>query len=214
MAALRVLLAYHEDLIRSALRVLLQGFPGIQVVAEASDGVSAIRMAVKTRPDVVLMNLQMPHLNGLNAAAELAKESSGARVLLLAESTDEPVIIRALRVGARGYLLKGAQPEELALAIQVVGRGETYLSPALAKKVLVDYPGRGEPRGDADRLSLRQREIVQLIAEGYTSKEIARLLTLSVRTVDRHRAILMGRLDLHSVANLVRWALRSGLAAS
>jgi DNA-binding NarL/FixJ family response regulator len=214
MAAIRLLLAYHEDLIRSALRVLLQGFPGIQVIAEASDGVAAVETAVKLRPDVVLMDVHMPTLNGVNATAELAKKSASVRVLLLAETSDEPIIIRALRAGARGYLLKGAPPQELAQAIQIVGRGETYLAPSLAKRVLVRYPEPDEANGDAERLTLRQREIVQLVAEGYTSKEIARLLTLSVRTVDRHRAILRARLDVHSVANMVRWALRAGVAAS
>jgi DNA-binding NarL/FixJ family response regulator len=214
MAAMRLLLAYHEDLIRSALRVLLQGFPGIQVIAEAADGVAAVETAIKLRPDVLLMDVHMPHLNGVNATAELAKKAASVRVLLLAESSDEPIIIRALRAGARGYLLKGAPAQELAQAIQIVGRGETYLAPSLAKRVLVRYPESDESNGDADRLTLRQREIIQLVAEGYTSKEIARLLTLSVRTVDRHRAILRARLDVHSVANMVRWALRAGVAAS
>jgi DNA-binding NarL/FixJ family response regulator len=213
MTAIRLLLAYHEDLIRSALRVLLQGFPGVQVIAEATDGVAAVETAIKLRPDVALMDVHLPILNGVNATAELAKKSAGVRVLLLADSSDEPIIIRALRAGARGYLLKGAPPQELAQAIQIVGRGETYLAPSLAKRVLVRYPEPDE-NGDADRLTLRQREIVQLVAEGYTSKEIGRLLTLSVRTVDRHRAILRARLDVHSVANMVRWALRAGVAAS
>ena len=183
------------------------------MIAEATDGVAAVETAIKLRPDVALMDVHLPILNGVNATAELAKKSAGVRVLLLADSSDEPIIIRALRAGARGYLLKGAPPQELAQAIQIVGRGETYLAPSLAKRVLVRYPEPDE-NGDADRLTLRQREIVQLVAEGYTSKEIGRLLTLSVRTVDRHRAILRARLDVHSVANMVRWALRAGVAAS
>jgi DNA-binding NarL/FixJ family response regulator len=214
VTGLRVLLAYHHELLRTGLRLVLQGFPGVQVIGEAADGVSAVRMAVKIRPDLVLMDVHMPHLNGLNATAQLAKEAPKARVLLLAESSDEAILVRALRAGARGYLLKAAPPQELALALQAVGRGETYLASSLAKNILVQYPNGNGTQDDAERLTLRQREIVQLIAEGYTSKEIARLLALSVRTVDRHRATLMARLDLHSVANLVRWALRSGIAAS
>jgi DNA-binding NarL/FixJ family response regulator len=214
MTALRVIVAYHEELLRSGLRALLQSFPGIQVIAEAADGVSTVRIAAKSRPDVVLMDVHLPRLNGLNAPARLAKLAPNARVLLLAQSSDEAILVQALRAGARGYLLKDSAPEELVLAIRAVARGDTYLGPSLAHNILTRFPNDGALEADVERLTPRQREIVQLIVEGHTSKEIARLLALSVKTVDRHRATLMARLDLHSVANLVRWALRSGVAAS
>jgi DNA-binding NarL/FixJ family response regulator len=213
LTVIRVLLAYHEELIRSGLRSLLQTIGGIQIVGEAEDGVSAVRIAMKSRPDVVLMDLHLPHLDGANATAQVAKVAPGARVLLLADPSDEAVVVRALRVGARGYLLKRAGPQELALAIQAVARGETYLGPGLAETVLAHFSENGG-HNEGDRLTLRQREIVQLIVEGRTSKEIAQLLDLSVKTVYRHRAMLMNRLEVHSVVHLMRWAMQAGIGAS
>jgi len=222
MTPIRVLLADDHGLVRAGIRALLQSLSGIEVVAEAEDGREALRLIAAHRPDVVLMDIAMPGLNGLEAAARATKEFPGVRVIILSMHANEEYVLQALRSGAAGYLLKGARTPELELAVISVARGETYLSPAASKHVVADYVQRtsGEiARGEIDvdpfeRLKPRQREILQLIAEGRTTKEIARLLEISVKTVEMHRAQLMERLGIHDVAGLVRYAIRSGLVAA
>ncbi len=222
MTPIRVLLADDHGLVRAGIRALLQSLSGIEVVAEAEDGREALRLIAAHRPDVVLMDIAMPGLNGLEAAARATKEFPGVRVIILSMHANEEYVLQALRSGAAGYLLKGARTPELELAVISVARGETYLSPAASKHVVADYVQRtsGEiARGEIDvdpfeRLTPRQREILQLIAEGRTTKEIARLLEISVKTVEMHRAQLMERLGIHDVAGLVRYAIRSGLVAA
>ncbi|PYO40044.1 MAG: DNA-binding response regulator [Gemmatimonadetes bacterium] len=212
MGAIRVLLADDHALFRSGLRALLKGFPDMMVVAEASNGHEALRLAKEQRPDVVLMDISMPDLNGLDAAAQIVRETPDVRVLVLSMHADEAYINRALKAGATGYLLKTASGPELELAIRAVARGDAYLGPRVAKHVIPDYLTRGVEAPDAvERLTLRQREILQLIAEGSTSKQIAQRLGLSVKTVERHRADLMKRLGIHDIAGLVRWAIAHGL---
>jgi DNA-binding NarL/FixJ family response regulator len=192
----------------------------VQVVAEASDGREALRLVKTYQPDVVLMDIAMAGLNGLEATARVTKEFPAVRVIILSMHSTEEYVAQALRAGAAGYLLKDAAAAELELAVTSVARGETYLSPAVSKHVIADYlrrAGGGAAGGDegtpspAALLTPRQREILQLIAEGHSTKEIAALLHLSVKTVETHRMQLMARLDVHDVAGLVRYAIRVGL---
>lgn len=219
---IRVLLVEDHTLVRAGLRSLLQSFGGIQVVAEAGDGRDALRLVELHKPDLVLMDVAMPGLNGLEATTRLRKEFPTIRVLILSMYSNEEYVIQSLRAGAAGYLLKDAATTELDLAIKAIARGETYLSPAVSKVVVSDYVRRvgGEgaevaaDRSPYERLTPRQREILQLIAEGHTTKEIAHLLNISAKTVETHRMQLMSQLDIHDVAGLVRYAIRKGLVTS
>jgi len=182
------------------------------VVAEASDGREALALAATHRPHVLLMDIAMPGLNGLEAAARLARELPEVRVIILSMHASEEYVLQALRAGAAGYLLKGAGPAELELAVRAAARGETYLSPSMSRHVVDDYLRRtGAAASSPDPLTPRQREILQLIAEGHTTKGVASKLGLSVKTVETHRMQLMERLDIHDVAGLVRYAIRIGL---
>lgn len=212
MTALRVLLADDHALVRAGIRALAEGLDGIQVVGEAGDGHEALRLIAKLRPDVALMDISMSGLNGLEATARVAKEFPDTRVIILSMHATEEYVLQALAAGATGYLLKGSDRSELEAALRAVSRGDSYLSPAVSKHVVGDYvrrvAGEAVPRA---ALTPRQKEILQLIAEGQTTKAIARRLSLSVKTVETHRAGLMDRLDIHDVAGLVRYAIRTGL---
>ena len=212
MKPVRVLLADDHTLVRAGLRKLLEAMPEVEVVGEASDGLALLALAAQLRPTLVLMDIAMPGLNGLEATARLARQSTDIRVLILSMHQNEEYVRQALRHGAAGYLLKDAAPMELDLAIRAVLRGETYLSPAVSRGVVSDYVQRlrGEEAPGA-QLTPRQREVLQLVAEGHSTKEIARRLDLSVKTVDTHRSQLMKLLDIHEVAGLVRYAMRVGL---
>jgi DNA-binding NarL/FixJ family response regulator len=208
---IRLLLADDHTLVRAGLRALLQGVAGVQVIAEADNGREALRLVEEQRPDVVLMDIQMAGLNGLEAAAGIAREYPRTRVIMLSMHADEEYVVQALRAGASGYLLKNAGAVELAEAIKRVAQGETFLSPAVAGQV-GDYIRRvGQEPTSLDRLTPRQREILQLIAEGNTTKKIAQVLTISVKTVETHRSQLMEQLDIHDIAGLVRYAIRMRL---
>ena len=214
MKAIRVLLAEDHTLVRAGIRALLQGLEGIQVVAEAGDGHEALRMIERHRPDVVLADITMPELNGLDLAARVARDFPSVRVMMLSMHTSEEYVWQALRVGAAGYLLKDATATELEVAVRAVARGDRYLSLALSKHVIEGYMRRvGGEADPAERLTSRQREILQMVAEGHTTKEIAARLNLSVKTVETYRAQVMERLDIHDVAGLVRYAIRKGLVA-
>lgn len=212
MTPIRVLLADDHTLIRAGLRGLLQGLHGIEVAGEAGDGHEALRLADTLRPDVVLLDIGMPGLNGLEVAARLTKLESPPRVLILSMHSSEEYVLQALSAGAAGYLLKGAAVAELELAVRAVARGESYLSPAVSKRVVDAYVSRtaGAPDPVA-ALTPRQREILQLVAEGHSSKAIAQQLGVSYRTVQTHRNELMKRLDIHDVTGLVRFAVRVGM---
>jgi len=213
--SIQVLLAEDHALVRAGFRALLQNLPGIQVVAEASDGREALRLIAEHRPDVVLMDIAMSGLNGLEATARVTQEHPGVRVVILSVHTSEEYVLQALRVGAAGYLIKDAALTELDLAIRAVARGETYLSPAVSKYVITDYLRRTtSSAGPLEQLTPRQREILQLIAEGHTTQQIAHILGLSVKTVETHRSQLMDRLDIHDIAGLVRYAIRVGLVTA
>ncbi|HEV8711882.1 MAG TPA: response regulator transcription factor [Candidatus Binatia bacterium] len=220
MKPTRVLLAEDHALVRAGIRALLQNLTGVQVVGEASDGREALRLINTYQPDVVLMDIAMAGLNGLEATARVTKEFPTVRVIILSMHSTEEYVAQALRAGAAGYLLKDAAAAELELAVTSVARGETYLSPAVSKHVIADYLRRagGVETSAAEGtsspsalLTPRQREILQLIAEGHSTKEIAAILHLSVKTIETHRMQLMARLDVHDVAGLVRYAIRIGL---
>jgi DNA-binding NarL/FixJ family response regulator len=212
MQPIKVLLADDHTLVRAGFRVLLQDIPGVQVVAETGDGRSALALVQTHQPDVVLMDIAMPELNGLVATERLVQAYPQLHVLILSMHANEEYVWQALRVGAAGYLLKDADIVELELALKAVMRGETYLSPAISKQVISDYVRRVAGGSDSqDQLTPRQREILRLIAQGCSTQEIARNLAISVKTVETHRAQLMDRLNIHDVPGLVRYALRTGL---
>ena len=214
--AIRVLVADDHALFRAGIRKLLQSFEGLDVVGEAADGHEAIGLSATQRPDVLLMDIGMPGLNGVEAVGRLTREGPRPRVIILSMHTGEEYVLRAIRAGAAGYLLKDAKPAELEAAVRAVARGEIYLSPAVSRYVVEDYVrrGSGDDRSPLDRLTPRQREVLQLIAEGNTTKAIAAKLGLSGKTVETHRAQLMERLDTHDIAALVRLAIRLGLVES
>jgi DNA-binding NarL/FixJ family response regulator len=210
MMPIRVFLADDHALVRAGIRGLLEDLDNIEVVGEAGDGQEAVRLAESLHPDVVVLDIGMPGLNGLDVAARLAAHA--IRVLILSMHTSEEYVLRALRAGCAGYLLKGSAVAELEVAVRAVARGETYLSPAVSKHVVDDYVRRtGGAADPIDALTPRQREVLQLVAEGNTSKDIADKLGLSLKTVEAHRAQIMERLGLHDVAGLVRFAVRMGL---
>ncbi len=212
MGTIRVLLADDHRLVRAGLRALLQSLAGVQVVAEAKNGYEALQLAEQHQPDIVIMDIGMEGLNGLESAARLAKFTPAPRVIILSMHANEEYVRRALQAGATGYLLKGAEPAELELALQAVMRGETYLTPAVSKQVVQNYlQGSGVKTDPLQDLTPRQREVLQLIAEGHSTKEIAYKLNLSVKTVETHRGELMNRLNIHDLAGLVRYAIRTGL---
>ena len=212
MNNLRVLLADDHTLVRAGLRKLLELIPGISVVGESGDGLALLALAEELQPSLVLMDIAMPGLNGLEATARLVKAMPGIRVMILSMHQNIEYVRRALRHGAVAYLLKDSAPMELERAITAVLRGETYLSPAVSKGVLDDYVHRlREDDPPAEQLTPRQREVLQLIAEGLSTKDIARRLDLSVKTVETHRTTLMRQLDVHEVTGLVRHALKLGL---
>jgi DNA-binding NarL/FixJ family response regulator len=212
MAAIRVILADDHRLIRAGIRALLEGLEGVAVVAEAADGHEALAAVEAHRPDVLLSDIAMPGLSGLDVAARLARERPEVRVVILSMHKDEAYVRRAVLAGAAGYLLKDSDTEELGLALRAVARGETYLSPAVSKHLVADYRRQaGGESGPAGGLTERQQEVLRLVARGDTTKAVARKLGISVKTVESHRALLMERLGIHDLAGLVRYAIRVGL---
>lgn len=218
MARISVLLADDHALVRAGFRAMLDDLPEVEVIAEAENGRQALEITQEQRPDVVLMDIAMPGLNGLDSTARISRDYPEVRVVILSMHISEEYVISALRAGASGYLLKDADPSELALAVRAVARGETYLSPGVSKHVIDDYLRRTggmeehslDP-GSSHPLTPRQREVLQLIAEGHTSRDIARVLKISLKTVESHRQGIMNRLDIHDLAGLVRYAIRKGL---
>ena len=212
MRPLRILLAEDHTLVRAGIRALLESLEGIEVVAEAADGREALRLVKAHSPDILLMDITMKEMNGLEAAARLAKERLATRVIILSMHADQVYVRQALQAGAAGYLLKGADVAELELALKAVMRGDTYLSPSISKDLVGDLLSGNAPAANPlDDLTPRQREILQLVTEGRTTKEIAVRLDLSIKTVETHRAQLMERLNIHDVAGLVKFAIRAGL---
>jgi DNA-binding NarL/FixJ family response regulator len=206
---IRVLLADDHALVRQGFRLILSSQPDIEIVGEAGNGRETVELAEKLRPDVVVMDVAMPEMNGIEATRRLATLAPRTRVLALSMYKDSLYVREILRAGARGYLLKDAFDRDLVAAVRAVAAGEGYLSPAVSEAVLSDY--RRHVSDPWDLLSSREREVLQLIAEGKTNKEIAAALNLSVYTVDAHRGRIMEKLNVHSVSELVRFAVRAGL---
>jgi DNA-binding NarL/FixJ family response regulator len=212
MSITRVLIVDDHKLFRAGIRSLLQKVSGIEVVAEAADGRESLRLIERHRPDVVLMDIVMPGLNGLDAAARIARTFPATRIIVLSMKAGEDSVLQTLRAGAAGYLVKTADPAELEMAIRAVVRGETYLSSAISQHVVAACLGRfGKERTSLERLTPRQREVLQLIAEGHTTKQIAKKLGISPKTAESYRGDLMKQLDIHDIASLTRYAIRMGV---
>ena len=209
---IRVLITDDHALVRAGIHALLDKQPHMEVVAEASNGREALRLVRQHQPHVVLMDIAMPELNGLEAVRQLAKEFPRVRCIILSMHADEEHVWQALQAGATGYLVKGAPLAELELAINSVANGETYLSPGVSRPVISEYiRGTSHYGVSPDSLTSRQREILQMIVEGKNTKQIALTLEISVKTVESHRAQLMKRLRVRDIASLVRHALRLGI---
>lgn len=213
---MRIVLADDHTLVRAGIRSLLVSIPDVQVVAESGDGRETLELITRHRPDVALIDIGMPGLSGLEVARRAAKESPRTRVIILSMHGDRTHITQALRAGVAGYLLKGAAVAELPLALAAVMRGETYLTPKISQTVVREYldTGGAAEQDPLQGLTERQREILQLIAEGRSTRDMAGLLHVSVKTIETHRLRLMERLDIHDVAGLVRFAVRAGLVST
>lgn len=215
-APLKIVLADDHALVRAGIRTLLEKLPGVSIVGESGDGRETVALVQQQSPDIAIMDISMPGMNGFEATTRIVRDQPHTKVLILSMHTAEDYVLQALRAGATGYLLKDAATAELELALNSVRRGETYLSPSISKEVLARYRQQArDPRAEPTKaLTPRMREIVQLIAEGRSTKEIAFLLNLSVKTIETHRMHLMARLGLHDVAGVVRYALRTGLISA
>jgi DNA-binding NarL/FixJ family response regulator len=213
MTALRILLADDHTVVRQGLRKVLEERPEWQVVAEAGDGREAVRLAEQFRPDVAVLDVAMPLLNGIEATRQITRRAPQTRVLVLSMYSDEAYVTQMLKAGATGYLLKDSADVDLLQAVQAVSQGKSFFSPAVARLMSDDYARqRGENAVDRyESISDRERDIFQLVAEGKTNKEIAALLFTSPSTVETHRARIMDKLDLHSAAEIVLHAVRRGV---
>ncbi len=211
MRKFRILLADDHGIVRKGLRFLLEHQLDMEVIGEASDGREAVRLAEELDPNVVIMDIAMPLLNGIDATAQIVKRNPGIGVIMLSMHSDEGYLVRILTAGARGYLLKDSAEMDVVQAVQTVARGKPFFSPQIAQTLLEDYMRQLQQRGiedSYDLLTSREKEILQLLAEGKSNKAVASLLNLSVYTVETHRANLMQRLDLHSTAEIVLYAVR------
>jgi len=215
MKITQVLLADDHVLVRAGIRTLLEKIPNVKVVAEAASGREALEMVKTKLPDLVLMDIAMANLNGLEALSRIAKDFPDVNVMILSAHANEEYVIRALRSGAAGYILKDAATAELELAVSSVREGKTYLSPSISRTAIDSYLERmGDVVSPLEQLTSRQREILQLIGEGQNTKEIAFNLEISIKTVESHRLQLMERLRIHDVPGLVRFAIRTGLVSA
>jgi DNA-binding NarL/FixJ family response regulator len=251
MNPLRVILVDDHNLVRAGFRSLLENIPDVEIVAEADNGYRALELIRTHKPDMVLMDIALPDINGLDVTAQVTQEYPSIKVVLLSMYDNEEYVLRALEIGAAGYLLKDADANEFELAIHAIANGKAYLSPAISSRVIESYQARvsapkqpitplkdashqdalyrdalyrdashqdashqDAPHPDDCHLTARQREVLRLIAEGFTTKEIAQQLNLSAKTVDAHRTQLMRELNIHEIAGLVRYAIRIGLISA
>lgn len=214
MRKIRIVLADDHKLMRSGLRVLLEQQPDLTVVGEASDGRDAVALVASQRPDVLVMDIGMPSLNGIAAAAQITRRHPEVSIVMLSMHSDESYVLRALKAGAKAYLLKDSAEADLIRAVHAVAEGKSFFSPAVSKVLLDDYVRKLKRSGTEDPYDLltpREREILQLVAEGKSNKEIAQLLNLSVYTVETHRSNTMEKLNLRGVPELILYAVRKGI---
>jgi DNA-binding NarL/FixJ family response regulator len=211
---IRILLADDHTIVRKGLRMLLESHPGFQVIAEAANGLEAVALAEQHRPQVAVLDVAMPVLNGIEAARQIAAKDLGTEVVFLSMHSDESYVLRALTSGARGYLLKDSAEQDLIQAVTTVHEGKAFFSPAISKMLVEDYVRqmREQKVEDSyDLLTARERQVLQLLAEGRSNKEVAGLLDLSLHTVETHRGNIMQKLNLHSGAELILYAIRKGV---
>jgi two-component system response regulator NreC len=214
MAKLRILLGDDHTLVRHGLRKILEERPDWEVTGEASDGRDAVRQTLAVQPDVAILDIGMPLMNGIEATRQILRRLPNTQILILSMHANEAYIIQALKAGAQGYLLKDSADTELIRAVESVAAGKSFFSPAVAKVMLDDYVRHLADKGIADRfdsLSEREREVFQLVAEGHSNKEVADLLSVSPATVETHRAHILQKLDVHNTAELVLYAVRRGV---
>jgi DNA-binding NarL/FixJ family response regulator len=215
VSTIRVVLVDDHALVRAGIRALLEKQVGVEVIGEADNGREALELIKKHAPNLVLLDISMAGLGGLEALPRIVKDFPAVKVLILSGHANEEYVIRALRSGAAGYMLKDAATAELSLAIDSVTQDKTFLSPSISRSVIDSYLERvGGPFSPLEQLTPRQREILQLIAEGKNTKEIAHTLGISIKTVEAHRLQLMARLSIHDLPGLVRYAVRSGLVSA
>jgi len=213
---IRILLADDHNVMRRGLRLLLESQPGFTIVGEAADGRRAVELAKETRPDVVVLDIAMPHLSGTDAAHRITELLPGTAIVILSMHSDEGYMLRALKAGAKGYLLKDSSEDDLIEAIKAVTSGKAFFSPEISKMLAEDYVRDLRNRGAEDSydlLTAREREILHLLAEGKSNKEIATLLNLSLFTVETHRRNLQDKLGVHSLAELILYAVRKGVVS-
>ena len=211
MNKIRVMLADDHGIVRTGIRYLLEHQPDIEVIGEAADGREAVRMAEELKPGVVVMDVAMPRLNGIEAAAQIVKHDPNVRVIILSMHDDEEYLVRALTAGVKGYLLKDTAQLDMVRAVQSVAQGRAFFSPAIAQKLAEDYTRQLQTKGLADSYDLlteREKEILQLLAEGKSNKEAATVLNVSPYTVETHRTHIMQKLSLHNTAEIVLYAVR------
>jgi len=216
---IRVLLADDHTIVRQGVRLCLEAMGDIEVVAEAEDGLMAVQLAAQLKPDVAVIDLTMPRLNGVDAIRQIKRDVADVEVVVLSVHDSEAYVVQALRAGAAGYVLKRNAATELAEAIRAAHDGQAYLHPSIARRVIDDYLSRIRATEDLhsephERLTPREREVLQLAAEGHSTRSIAGLLCLSTKTVEHHRASLMTKLGLHGQTELVKYAIRAGLVES
>jgi DNA-binding NarL/FixJ family response regulator len=212
MNSIRVVIVDDHALIRAGLRGLLSDLEGVEIVGEAADGLKALELVEALRPDILMTDISMPGLDGLGLTMAVASGPSGTRVIILSMHTEVAYADKAVRAGAVGFLVKDSAVAEVEVAVRAVARGESYLSPVVSKHVVAGYARMAEAQvAEPDPLTPRQREVLKLIAEGLTTKAIARRLDISAKTADTHRVQLMERLGIHEIAGLVRYAIRTGL---
>jgi DNA-binding NarL/FixJ family response regulator len=211
---LNILLADDHRMVARGVRKILEEQPDWHVVGEAADGRDAVRLAADLQPDVAVMDVSMPHLNGVEATAQMSERVPGTKVLMLSMYSDDALVGRALRAGAKGYLLKDSADTELVRAVTAVAAGGSFFSPPIVNHLLSEYVNRAADRGlgdPLDRLSPREREVFQLVAEGHTNREMAEVLGVRPSTIETHRAHILEKLNLHSTAELVRFAAQRGI---
>ena len=216
MRKVRILLADDHNILRQGLRLLLEREPGFEVIGEAADGREAVERAEATKPDVAVLDIAMPNMSGIEAAQRISTLLPHAGIIILSMHSDESYVLRVLKAGAKGYLLKDSAENDLIEAIKAVSKGKAFFSPEISKILAEDYVREAKKRGAEDSYELltsREREILHLLAEGKSNKDIATLLNLSLYTVETHRRNLQDKLNLHSIAELILYAVRKGIIA-